>query len=737
MKGYRGAFLALTLFLVPFLSFGELQAPSGLMCDLLEFPELTVIQDVEPEFSWIVNSSERGDLQSAYQILVASSSELIDDNSGDCWDSGKVLSSLSINISYVGFPLEAGKSYYWKVRMWNREGLVSDFSTSQKFTMAAYIEEYATSTYPLQQTTVKPVIIKQKKKGHYFIDFGKAAFGYLVIDALDIDLPVRIKVRLGEKCKSYSVDRKPGGTIRYESSVLRLPKGSGSYRVELDADKRNTSGAAILLPSVLGVILPFRYVEIIGYPGQLTDSMVRQIAIHYPFNSNASFMNSSDATLNAVWDLCKYSLKATSYCGIYVDGDRERIPYEADAYINQLLHYGVDREYSLARYSHEYLLRHPTWPTEWILDSVLMAWTDYLYTGNRESLIKWYDDLQAKTLTSLARKDGLISTQTGLVTPELLKSIHLDCPVRDIVDWPPAEFTMNKKFGERDGYDMVKVNTVINAFHYRAISLMGRIAEALEKTEDADLYLSQAIKVKQSINDKLFDEIRGIYIDGEGSSHASLHANMMPLAFGLVPDEHMERVTDFIESKGMLCSVYGSQFLLDGLYLAGKDHYALELMRAKHDRSWWNMIEIGSTITLEAWDWKYKNNLDWNHAWGAVPGNIIPRHLLGVSPLEPGFARLQVKIQPGSLKSAEGRVPTIRGPVEVGFRNREDRFEIILTIPGNTVAEVFLPATEINAITESGFPVDQVADVNFLRKEGKFMVFEVGGGVYEFTSQQY
>lgn len=104
--------------------------------------------------------------------------------------------------------------------------------------------------------------------------------------------------------------------------------------------------------------------------------------MHYPFDDDVSRFTSSDPVLNDVWDLCKHSIKATSFCGVYIDGDRERIPYEADAYIDQLCHYCVDREYAMVRYTHEYLLMHPTWPTEWILHSVLMAWADYLYTGN-------------------------------------------------------------------------------------------------------------------------------------------------------------------------------------------------------------------------------------------------------------------------------------------------------------------------------------------------------------------
>ena len=58
------------------------------------------------------------------------------------------------------------------------------------------------------------------------------------------------------------------------------------------------------------------------------------------------------------------------------------------------------------------------------------------------------------------------------------------------------------------------------------------------------------------------------------------------------------------------------------------------------------MIELGSTMTLEAWDVKYKGNLTWNHAWGAAPANIVPRFLMGVRPLTPGYERILVQPQP-------------------------------------------------------------------------------------------
>ena len=165
---------------------------------------------------------------------------------------------------------------------------------------------------------------------------------------------------------------------------------------------------------------------------------------------------------------------------------------------------------------------------------------------------------------------------------------------------------------------------------------MTLLARALEKTEDAREFEAKARQVYESFNAKFFDAAQGLYLDGEGSDHASLHANLFALDFGLVPADRQAKVADFVQSRGMACSVYGAQYLLEAMFKSGKDDYALRLMTAKGERSWPHMIELGSTMTLEAWDAKYKPNLTWNHAWGAAPANILSRFVLGVRPLSPG-----------------------------------------------------------------------------------------------------
>jgi hypothetical protein len=469
-----------------------------------------------------------------------------------------------------------------------------------------------------------------------------------------------VHIHLGEAVKDGRIDRKPGGTIRYSHYSLVLKKGWHTYTVLIAPDKRNTGPQAVLMPVYTGEVTPFRYCEIENYAGKILREMAIRETVFYPFDDEESGFASSDTVLNRVWDLCKYSIKATSFAGIYVDGDRERIPYEADALINQLGHYGVAREYSLARHTLEYLIFKPTWPTEWILQTVLMAWEDYMYTGNSDLLKNYYTDLKAKALLPLADDMGFISTRTGKVTPEVLQSIHFNGTLKDIVDWPQKGILGlgKNEEGETDGFVFQDINTVVNAYHYRALVLMGRIAEVTGHREDVLMFEERAVRLKKAFNEKLLDRKRGIYVDGWGTDHASLHANMFPLAFGLVPDRYVKTVTAFIRTRGMACSVYGSQFLMDAIYDGNDGDYGLQLLASTAERSWYNMIRVGSTITLEAWDNKYKPNQDWNHAWGAVPANLIPRKLMGIEPLEPGFSRIRIKPQPSTLEWANILFPT-------------------------------------------------------------------------------
>lgn len=854
-------------------------APTGLMTDLLSYPEKTYITDRTPELSWEVNDLDNNETQTAYQIIVDSCLADINADKAVFWNSGKVISSKSAAVTYAGANLLPATTYFWKVKTWDKDGNESVYSNVQSFTIApetsalsltnavvsngrlalnnsAYVQSqnteswtdftfevnaqikanavgvnfrvnnktnyymwqlsskdraikahkcvngvfsvikstpyifYTDSIYKLkietqgskiktyinnvlvdslidnsfiqggigfrqgltEQASIDNMLVKSatkillkedfekwgvsnyykvetkliapktfvnKANGNYFIDFGKDAFARIVL-TITGNGGESVIVKVGE-CKAGNQvnTTPPNANVIYYSTSINLLKGTHTYEVEMAAPNSLQNQG---FTNVLFNTMPFRYCELSGVPGTFTENDINQQAVFYPFNDNAASFQSSNNILNQVWDICHYSMKATSWLGIYVDGNRERKPYEADAYIQQLGHYSVDKDaYSIARRSHEYLITNPTWPTEWTPQSVLMAYADWMWTGDDGSIIAYYADLKAKTQHTLTTSNDLISTKTGLLTSEYKNSIHFTTgDYRDIVDWPE---------GERDGYVLKDYNTVVNAVHYGAMTRFKTIADSLKQTTDSEYFNNLIGKNKTAFSTSFWDNSNKRYIDGIGTPHAALHASIFAVAFGLADSIQQTEVASFLKSKGMDCSVYGAQYYLEALYNIGLDQKALDLLTSTEKRSWYNMIQEGSTVTMEAWGQSFKSNQDWNHAWGAAPANIIPQYLMGVKPLTPGFGKFQIKPQTGNLATASLKMPTAKGEVGVAIENRNSIYKLTVKVPANTTAKVCIPALNNS---DNLVQFDNTSLVG--KREGNFIIIDnVGSGEHNFV----
>jgi hypothetical protein len=243
-------------------SAGAAEAPSGLLFDLLSAPDKTVVFTAKPTLGWIVNSDQSNDRQTAYRILVASTSEKLQADTGDLWDSGRVESDASINVTYAGAPLSAGLSGFWKVKTWNVNKEESPWSEPQPFHLADVFDENAQPKQEVETTEIKPVSATPVDGGQ-LLDFGRDAFAYLQITVDSPDAST-LTVHLGEKLLNGRIDPKPGAEIRYAEVTLPLQQGLHTYRVDLPPDKHNTVGDAFPLPARLGVLMPFRYAEVLS-----------------------------------------------------------------------------------------------------------------------------------------------------------------------------------------------------------------------------------------------------------------------------------------------------------------------------------------------------------------------------------------------------------------------------------------------------------------------------------------
>jgi len=82
----------------------------------------------KPGLSWTLKSEKRNQKQAAYRILVASSEAHLKADRGDLWDSGRVDSEQSVQIVYQGKKLNSRMHCYWKVHVWDKNGIISDWS---------------------------------------------------------------------------------------------------------------------------------------------------------------------------------------------------------------------------------------------------------------------------------------------------------------------------------------------------------------------------------------------------------------------------------------------------------------------------------------------------------------------------------------------------------------------------------------------------------------------------------
>src|SRR5690554_6667173 len=95
---------------------------TGVQVDELkcEFQQNPVgIDREQPLLQWKIRDGRRGAKQTAWQVIVSDSRESAEEGEGVVWDSGKVNSDQSVHVPYAGTDLESGKTYYWRVRIWD------------------------------------------------------------------------------------------------------------------------------------------------------------------------------------------------------------------------------------------------------------------------------------------------------------------------------------------------------------------------------------------------------------------------------------------------------------------------------------------------------------------------------------------------------------------------------------------------------------------------------------------
>jgi alpha-L-rhamnosidase len=197
------------------------------------------------------------------------------------------------------------------------------------------------------------------------------------------------------------------------------------------------------------------------------------------------------------------------------------------------------------------------------------------------------------------------------------------------------------------------------------------------------------------------------------------------------------------ENKGHISTgLVGVQWLMRGLTENGRPDIAYRLATNTGYPSWGYMAENGATTIWELWNGNTADPSMNSHNHVMLLGDLITwfyENLAGIrtDPANPGFKRIEMK--PSLIEGldyVEATYNSVHGLIKSNWKKSSSRFIWNITIPGNTKAEVYVPASSSeNSVTEGGKEASSVKGIRFIRMEGDRAVFEIGSGDYSFISE--
>lgn len=586
---------------------------------------------------------------------------------------------------------------------------------------------------------VKPIRIKKLNNNKILYDFGAVNFGTLQVDTRKsskfsftiLEKYPYIFTEMGKRSFGHYV---LNNQVISKKSILPIPPRHLPKIEELPLD-------------IQGVV-PFRYV-IVQTDLNTSEYNLTQIAIRYPFTNDVS-MDSSNENLNKVFQLTKHTIKATTFSGYFIDGERERKPYEADGYLGQLSQYALNSDNIVARKTQLYLLENATWPLEWQMHLIAMAKEDYQRTQDITYITAIYEELKKRLfLDNINKSTGLLNANKLILNKTKLKSI---------IDWPPIEregFATTYEFTYQDYleltvrklhktlYDIygfkklawsreisvylqyikmhkVPTNNFVNQAHlYNALRNMQFIAKEIENHEDASMFQKHADLLKKTLNNSFFNKELGLYCDTYECKNISFHSNLFAMSFNLVEEDKKEHILEFIYDNRNKASTYTSFYLLKVFFSSQMNIEALDFITKNDNRSWVNMVNnYNATNTMESWNPSIKPNLDHTHIWSSHPLYFIVRYIIGIQ--EPSKNEIIIKPQFVKLSYLRGKINILNGNLKYTYKSDNNKISYQITKDFDTkIKFIFMDLQNIKNATLNGESIKHIsksmyiADNNF------------------------
>jgi len=583
--------------------------------------------------------------------------------------------------------------------------------------------------------TIRPVSLSEPEPGAYVFDMGRNITGW-----------ARLRVGGGES----------GAEIRLRFTEAVHDDGTinpASQNAARQADSYIVKGPGEETWEPRFTYHGFRYVEVTGYPGAPDVDAIEGRFARVAVERTGSFECASDA-INNIHRCTLQSQLCNIQMGVPTDDTQrpERLGWGADAWgtaQEALYNLWMPRVYDkwVADFRDQQdesgmvgMIAPQAGAEEdlvWSAAFLLIPWWQYVHCGDRRILEENYEAF-GRYMEFLGRTG---TREVATAPPkDVIGSILWRCGKDS--RYPAAEDRGHLQISQWGDHlataegSAGRANlplSIATAFYYLDVTLMAKIASALDKPEDERRYLDLAEGIKHAFNDRFFDPNVGYYDTGVQSAQA------WALAFGLVPEEHRERVLRyFVASVGgrqrrLTTGYVGTKFALQVLSMADRDDIVWRLANASDYPSWRFMLRNDRTTSCERWD---GDGGSLNHApLGAAIDEWFYAGLAGIRAEEsaPGFERVVIKPHiPAGLEWARASLRTVRGTVASEWRRDGDTARLSVTIPANCSGTIFVPTDDAERITEGAVPVAESEGVSGVSVEDGRVVLEVGSGEYVF-----
>ncbi|WP_225871262.1 family 78 glycoside hydrolase catalytic domain [Pedobacter cryotolerans] len=342
---------------------------------------------------------------------------------------------------------------------------------------------------------------------------------------------------------------------------------------------------------------------------------------------------------------------------------------------------------------------------EWGSSSILLPWYLYKWYGDQQAMVDYYPMMQ-RYISYLKTKANNHILSQGL---------------GDWYDLGPNAPGVSQ---------LTPMGVTGTAIYYYDLKTLAKIATKIGKTQDAETYEKLAVEVKKAFNHKFFNAETKQYASG------SQTANAMAVYLGLVNEKDKKAVVENIikdirnRDNSLTAGDIGYRYLLRVLEDEGRSDVIFD-MNSRADKPGYGMqLAKGATALTESW--AALTTVSNNHL---MLGHLMEWFYSGVGGIrqdEESIAWNKIKIEPeivGDLTSANTSYNSPYGTIASNWKKIGNVFELEVTIPANTNAEIYIPFRTNQTLTESNQKIEKFG------LETNRAIVKIGSGTYLFKVQ--